>query len=103
VAINIFLKNIYYIETGKDHCCLIHTTSGVVRTASPMSELEQQLQGEAAFLRCYRSYIVNLNMIQTIEDNQLIMKNGDPVMITLRNKAKIKKEIADYFWSQTRE
>jgi hypothetical protein len=42
-------------------------------------------------------------MIQTIEDNQLIMKNGDPVMITLRNKAKIKKEIADYFWSQTRE
>jgi len=102
LSVNIFLKNIYYIETGKDHCCLIHTTTGIVRTATPMGELENQLSSAGSFLRCYRSYIVNLDMIERMEDNQLIMKNGDPVMITMRNKARIKKEIADYFWSQTR-
>lgn len=102
LSVNIFLKNIYYIETGKDHCCLIHTTGGITRTASPMNDLEKQLANEPAFLRCYRSYIVNLNMVAHMDDNQLIMKNGDAVMITMRNKAKIKKEIADYFWSQTR-
>ncbi len=103
LSVNIFLKNIYYIETGNDHCCLIHTTTGIVRTATPMNELEKELQGDKAFVRCYRSYIVNLNMVQTVEDTQLIMKNGDPVMITLRNKTKIHKAIADFLWAQTRE
>ncbi|MFV0394501.1 MAG: LytR/AlgR family response regulator transcription factor [Coprobacillaceae bacterium] len=93
--IKIPLIKIFYIETyGRE--TVIHTDVGEITTTMTLllDNLEQTLG--KSFLRCHRSYIVNMNHIKQILPEDILMKNGNKVPIRQRNRAQIHKSYGDF-------
>lgn len=72
------LESIIYIEGAKDYV-FIHLEGGrVIHFLSTMKDLEAKLTANK-FIRCHRSYFVNLNKISNLEDGNNIIRidNGE--------------------------
>ncbi len=59
-----------------------------------LNDIEEEIN-HRAFLRCHQSYLVNMNKIESVE-NDFTMKSGDVVPIRTRNLNEIKKEYYNY-------
>lgn len=82
--INIEFKDIKLVEAREDYVT-IHTDQKRYTIYSTMKKLETKLPDN--FMRVHRSYIVNLNRVEAMEDNLLaIEKNLIPVGGTYREK-----------------
>jgi len=73
--------NICYVEVY-GHNCLVHTASGVIDTGSTMAiEDFAALLPPPRFMRCHRSYIVNLSHVESV-GRDFAMKNGGKAYIS---------------------
>lgn len=101
---HILLHKIDYVETCA-HGCLIHAENQLLKTRTTLSEIESMLSTEACFLRCGRSYIVNMNAVATTlaNDEFIYLKNGDQILIPVRERSRINSQIADFYWTKIRE
>ena len=100
LSIKILLKDIYYIEVY-DKTSLIHTNTKVIKTYTSITKL-WELLGDTPFLRCHRSYIVNMFYIDAILDNDFLLKNGDKIPIRKEEASTTKQIYSDYFFEQMR-
>lgn len=92
-SIKIPLIKILYIEVyNKD--VLFHTAAGAVKTHMPLKEVKRQCS--EAFLRCHRSYIVNMNQIDRLCEQDILMKNGDIVPMRQRGRQEIRNAYGDF-------
>ncbi|MEF9876431.1 MAG: LytTR family DNA-binding domain-containing protein, partial [Gordonibacter sp.] len=64
-----------------------------------LSEVEDQLQG-GNFLRCHRSFIVNMDHVERIGDKCFVTATGDTVLIRQKQYAAMKKHYYDYITSR---
>lgn len=88
--VNIMYSDIIYIESCNNRC-ILHTTDEEYSLYMRLDEIENQaLCNESRFLRCHRSYIVNMDHVVAV-DEQFRLDNGDSVLIRSRSKAQIKK------------
>jgi len=85
--VKIPLINIFYIEVY-DKDALFHTTIGVLKTRVSLETIEPKLGG--MFLRCHRSYIVNMNHMAKIGKQDILLKNGDSVPMRQRGRLEIR-------------
>lgn len=76
--IHIEQRNILYIETEGNGCSVHTAKNGLYRLNSTLSSLQKYLDG--TFIRCHRSYIVNLAHVELL-DTDFVMDNGDHVLI----------------------
>jgi DNA-binding LytR/AlgR family response regulator len=89
---------IIYIEVlGKQS--IIHLDDENIPLYTTLDELEKQLRFPP-FIRCHRSYIVNLDQVKTI-DRDFTMANGDTVYIRRGDQWKMKRAYQDYTLSRT--
>lgn len=95
-------EEIVYAETA-DHSIVIHLTNGKLRLRLPLSELENILAPQEAFLRCHRSYLVNMDYISGVDPNFFYMENGEKILISVRNSARLRKQVSTYRWKQVKE
>lgn len=87
------LHKILFMEVyGKE--VLVHTSMETIKTAVPLDELEKIINGP--FLRCHRSYIVNLNHVQTIQLDDFRMRDGRLVPLRQRGRAELRNAYADF-------
>jgi DNA-binding LytR/AlgR family response regulator len=93
-------RDILYIEVF-DIRCIIHTTSEDIACYTSIDELEKQLSSPP-FLRCHRSYIVNMDHVRAI-DRDFTVSNGDTVFIRRPDKWKMKKAYRDYVVSLAKD
>jgi DNA-binding LytR/AlgR family response regulator len=100
LSVKIFLKDIYYIEVY-NKTSLIHTSLQTIKTYTPLNKL-WELLGENPFLRCHRSYIVNMFYIDDILENDFLLKNGDKIPIRREAYSDIKQIYSDYFFEKMR-
>ena len=92
--VGIALSKIEYIEAfGKLTVFSMHES--VVETQLTISEVEDMLGGEP-FLRCHRSYIVNMNHVKDIYDDSFQMKNGASVPLPIRNRRELKLTVTGF-------
>ena len=84
------LDGILFFE-HQGHVVTVHTTAGVLRThqAARLDEIEKRLPSPP-FLRCHRSFIVNLNHVRRIDKNtnSFTMMNGSRVDIQKKSRLK---------------
>ena len=74
---------------------ILHRTDGNEYTIyKKLNDIEEEIN-HRAFLRCHQSYLVNMNKIESVE-NDFTMKSGDVVPIRTRNLNEIKKEYYNY-------
>jgi len=57
---------------------------------------------EEEFLRCHRSYIVNMRFVARAEGCDFILNNDQKVPIRRRDKQQMKQHYADYLFSSIR-
>ena len=97
------LSSIYYIDVY-DHQSRIHTPRGMLITRRGLDDLETAIDSQD-FLRCHRSFLVNLNHVTGIEGNDFQMTDNTLVPISSANLTRIRSQFIDWTyikaWSQT--
>ena len=87
------LADILYVEArGKQSH--IHTLDGIVETQTPIGELALLLS-DPYFIRCHRSYIVNLAYVAKL-DGDFTMTNGDIVYVRIKDWPDVNKSWNHY-------
>lgn len=66
-------EQVYFVEALKDYV-MIHTSGETYTIHSTMKDIEKKLP-KSVFLRVHRSYIVNMDKIEAIQNNNLIMED----------------------------
>lgn len=100
IMVRILLKELIYAEVYSN-VTVLHTVSSDIKTYMSLNELELLLPGEE-FLRCHRSYIVNMNFIAGNENCDFILKSNQKVPIRRQDKIKMKQLYADYLFNYIR-
>lgn len=82
----IVLAEILYIET-KDHFIEIHLQTETLTSKVGLQEFLDQLANDS-FVRTHRSFIVNIDYIKSIENNNIRLKTNKeiPLSITYKNE-----------------
>ena len=90
--IKVPLNEIIYVESNNSKCT-VHTSSGDNYTLyKHLDDIESEL-GDRRFLRCHRSFIVNMNCVAAV-DNDFVLDSGERILI----RQKSRREIKDIFW-----
>lgn len=91
--INLKPENILYIESTKRK--LVYTcTDGIVEAYGKLSDIEQQLGNE--FVRCHKSFLVNIEHIKELRDNDIRLDNGKEVAVSRKYYADTRKTLLSY-------
>ena len=81
-------KDVVYIE-GDGRYCIIRTVNETVRSSKTLSGVLELLP-QYCFFRVHKSYAVNLYCVKQISGNEVLLKNGEKVLISRNNVAKFK-------------
>jgi len=82
-----------------NHETLLHLQGRTLTVVHSLAALEDMLGGEP-FLRCYRSYIVNMDYVERIDDNAFVMKSGKHVLIARDGRKGIQSRYLAYVFSR---
>lgn len=92
------LPSIVYIEV-LDHQSHIHTQRRVVITRRGLDDLSGDVDN-GDFLRCHRSFLVNMDHVQGIEGPNFRMDDGSLVPISTGNLSKIRNQFIDWTYKK---
>jgi len=76
----IYLNDIKYIEVQKKNIS-IHTIHKRIDIRYSLEKVEKDLNSDK-FVKCHKSFIVNLCFIENLKSNSLILENGEEVPIS---------------------
>ncbi len=92
--VNIALPKVSFIEAHHNEI-FFHMESGVLKVRMPLDEAERRLNG-APFLRCHKSYLVNMNHVGGIGREELTMKDGQRVPIRKNGSREVRVMLSRY-------
>lgn len=85
-VIGISLDEIWYAE-AVGHYCLLHKKDSAVQLRESIGSFEKKVYGEAQFVKCHRSYLVNLQHVSAVRKADVLLDNGESVPVS-RNMGK---------------
>ncbi len=86
----LFCRNIYYIKMDS-HIAELHTENEIYEVRKTTEGLMKLLP--SYFIRCHRSYIVNLLKVDCVYNNSLLLSTGEKLPISRKNA----KDVNDTF------
>ncbi len=96
----ILLKDLIFAEVYSN-TLLIHTTSEEVKTYGSLDELMKLLPGEN-FLRCHRSYAVNMNFVASQDGLDFVLMDDKRIPIPKKDAQRMRQTYSDYLFSRVR-
>ena len=78
----LFLDNIYYFEI-RGRVVDVHGTEGIFTYYEQIGELDNKLR-DKGFFRCHKSYLINLKYIDGYNRQEVILENGEKIVIAKR-------------------
>ncbi len=87
-------SQIRYIEAQLQYI-VVYTKTGEYRMKASLSHIEKEL-GDG-FLRCQRSYIINLGQVQKIKNHCVLLKSGETIPISRGMSGNISRAIIRHF------
>ncbi|MDE5907170.1 MAG: LytTR family DNA-binding domain-containing protein [Lachnospiraceae bacterium] len=90
----LYLDDIYYFEI-KGRVVDIHGAEGIFAYYEQIGILENRLQ-EKGFFRCHKSYLVNLKYVDGYNRQEVILENGERIMIAKRRYEEFCKEMLKF-------
>lgn len=78
----LFLDDIYYFEI-RGRMIDAHGRGGIFSYYEQIGILERELQGKG-FVRCHKSYLVNLKYVDVYNRQELVLDNGERIAIAKR-------------------
>lgn len=80
---NVKIHDIYYCEVI-DRKIYLHTKSGVVEYYGRLKETQEKLG--PSFVKCHRSYLVNLEYLQEYRVGSVILENGERLPVSRQQR-----------------
>ena len=68
-------------------------------SAGKLDELCEQLKEYDCFVRCHRSYLINMDYVQSISNRYVIMTDGTQIPIPHGRYSELKDKFFTYFFS----
>ncbi|NNJ28554.1 LytR/AlgR family response regulator transcription factor [Lacrimispora defluvii] len=96
MTMNIPLKDIIYIEVF-NKTCIIYTKQKTITSSISLSELEERLKKEG-FLRCHKSYLVNMLFIEEYNNFGFFLTNKQFIPISKRECLKHRETHLNWLW-----
>lgn len=96
----ILLNDLIFAEVYSN-TLLIHTPFKEVKTYVSLDEFMKLLPTEN-FLRCHRSYVVNMNFIASQDDSDFVLKDGVRIPIPKKDRQLMRQKYSDYLFSTIR-
>ncbi len=93
IKYNIDLKRITFIESDRNRVT-VHFGSESITVISTLKEIEKHLNG--SFIKCHKSFIVNLAFIAGIEGGDFLLATGERVPISRSRITQSKHEFMMY-------
>lgn len=87
-------SDIYYVEVMRKDL-FIYRENDAVSCRETIDSLEKELEG-FGFFRSNRSFLVNLDKVQTFDKSVITLKNGDTVPLSTRIYTDFKREIVKH-------
>lgn len=91
-TLNIPVNTIIYAETG-NHRTEIHTTKGTISVNISLNDLYKLLAPYNGFAVCRRGTLVNFDMVKSLGDSYILMKNDVKIYLSRGKKTEIKKTV----------
>lgn len=95
------VSDIRYIEVY-GRMCVVHTGTEEIQTNRGLSELEEALAG-GDFLRCHRSYLVNMAHILRPEGRDFLVSGHSRVPIAAEQAARVRQSFLEWSFRRTWE
>lgn len=76
------VKHIEYLEAQNKNVLFALSDGTTITSVKPMYSYEDALSLEDGFFKCNRSYIVNINCIETYKSNEIYMKSGCRISVS---------------------
>ncbi|MGL6201123.1 MAG: LytR/AlgR family response regulator transcription factor [Lachnospiraceae bacterium] len=100
--IDIPIADLLFVEVD-NKTLFLHAGTQIYKTSQKtMKELAKELNG-APFIRCHRSYIVNMSHVETLKKGEIILTSGDKVNFPIRSYTKVQKAFGNYLTKKLRE
>ncbi|MDE7250641.1 MAG: LytTR family DNA-binding domain-containing protein [Lachnospiraceae bacterium] len=87
----LFLDDIYYFEI-KGRIVDVHGPEGIFTYYEQIGELENKLR-DKGFFRCHRGYLINLKYVDGYNRQEVIMENGENIVIAKRRYDEFVQEV----------
>ena len=92
--IPVSIADLLYVEVY-DKESVFHMKRGDIRARLKLEAIEERLGG-LPFLRCHRSYIVNMNYVDDMLENDFMMRNGSLVPIRVNGRREVRLAMANW-------
>jgi len=96
--VDIPLQSLLYIEI-QGHQARLHTRDQVISTRRSLDDLESTINS-SDFIRCHRSFLVNMDYITGIQGRELCLEGGGRVPISPSNAAQVKRAFSDWLFAR---
>jgi len=98
-AVSLPLRDIHYIEI-QGHTAMLHTADQVLVIRRGLDDLEKEIS-HPDFIRCHRSFLVNMNHIHWLDKNAFRLYSGATVPIGSTMTTKVKDQFMNWFFVKT--
>ncbi len=96
----VLLSELRYAEV-RDNTCTLHLENGELVIWQTLEELAKLLD-DARFLRCQRSFLVNLDRVSELKGSEFILTDGARVPVSRESRAAMKAKYEQYLFQKTR-
>lgn len=90
----LFLDDIFYFEI-RGRLIDVHGTGDIFSYYGQIGVLEKDLDGKG-FFRCHKSYLVNLKYVDVYNRQEMVLDNGERIVIAKRRYEEFCQEILKY-------
>lgn len=90
----LFLKDIFYFEI-MGRVVSVHSVGGLFDYYDQISVLEKNLR-DKGFFRCHKSFLVNLKHVDTYNREEIILDNGEKIIVAKRRYEDFCKDILEF-------
>ena len=95
-ALSIVPSDIWYIEAS-GHICNLTLADKVVKLHHSISELKSILNSEKGIVQNHRSYLVNLQRVSSLMQNELVMDDGVRLPVSRGNAKTVSEAFVKYY------
>jgi len=96
----ILLSELIWAES-KDKVCWLHLKSGEVRSYIQLDEL-QQLLCDPRFLRCHRSFLINMDLVNRVDKNCFYTIDDEQIPMRQAERASLRENYENYLFEKMR-
>ena len=87
------VSKLLYVEV-QDHDLVFHTREEKIKTRGTLSEVEQKLD-PSRFFRCNKCYLVNLEYVDKVQNNDIVLA-GESIQVSRARKKDLMDALNDY-------